>query len=96
MNTQHISGDWQAGDTITWLPSRTYYCTGSKPYTRKDGAASEILTWQGRCCNCGKTYTFLAGRFSFCPVANCEQCRATYTPTELARRGRKRVGAVAL
>ena len=91
MTTRRINGDWKVGDTITWRPSRAYHCTASKPYRRKDGKMSGILTWQGKCRACGETYMFTQGRFSFYPVANCERCRATYTPTELARRGKREI-----
>ena len=90
MSEHRITGDWKVGDTIivSQRQPQAYECIGSKPYTRRDGTESAILTWQGECSNCGEPYTFTRGRFCFEHVANCQRCRARFTPSELARRGR--------
>jgi hypothetical protein len=37
--------------------ARLFWLTGTVPYVRKDGTATTLAVWTGRCRECGETFT---------------------------------------
>lgn len=62
-----------AGTMLTWL-THVYVLDHSKPYTRKDGRGSSILTWATACSRCGKRVLFQTGLSGRCSRTKCGAC----------------------
>lgn len=78
--------------TVALLPNqRTATLTAIEPYTRRDGAASAILTWTLTCATCGAPYTATTGREGptsrNLKIKNCPAHRASRD--EIVDRNRK-------
>ena len=78
--------------TLAVLPDqRVATLTAIEPYTRRDGAASAILTWTMKCATCSAPYTVTTGREGPASrnlkIKNCPAHRANWA--EIVERNRK-------
>jgi hypothetical protein len=63
------------GDTLA-IGGRTATVAAVDPYTRKDGSASQLVTWRMDCAACAKPFTFTGGRFLRSDTSRrCPACR---------------------
>jgi hypothetical protein len=65
-----------------------FVATAVEPYTRRDGAPSQLVTWRGHCATCGAPYDVKGSRHASHLPKNCEQHRGRRT-----KRARRRYPA---
>jgi hypothetical protein len=58
---------------------REFVAAAVEPYTRRDGTASQLVTWRGQCALCGAPYDVKGGRAAKHLPLNCEQHRGRRT-----------------
>jgi hypothetical protein len=59
-----------------------YRLLGSKPYTTKRGAETELLVWEGSCMDCGEAFELMSARkVPRYLTRRCQECRQLRDPS---------------
>ena len=61
--------------TLKIYQDQRYLAVAVRPYLRKDGTTSAIVTWQSHCAQCGQAFTFDLGASvtKFYPNRRCQK-----------------------
>ncbi len=62
------------------IKGQKYRWIGSEPYTRKDGASSNLNLWETDCPDCGKPWRITSGQYLGTPNKRCPECAKPGVP----------------
>ena len=82
----HFAGPLPAGSVIV-LKGYEYEVTETRPHTRRDGDATDIMTWKAHCIECGVEFEQTTGRSFSTFKRRCEDDRTAFMIARDKRNG---------
>ena len=72
--------------TVIHRAGQHYRLIDAKPYTRKDGTPSTLLTWEAYCCECGAHFQAKSGLRHKALYRRCQCHRTAGKPVKWSRK----------